>query len=172
MPTTGQNWSVDPFEGVIKDGFVWGRGALDDKHALIGIVEAIEFLLKQGLRPARSVFVAFGHDEEATGIAGAQLIVKHLQVSAWATRVGMHSGWACADVGCLGNSFREKDSCSRKRETRLSCSCSVRFTILFHGLACHCCVHINCTAGYLSFEPTAQCVAHALKGLACRAHSG
>ena len=93
MPTTGQNWSVDPFEGVIKDGFVWGRGALDDKHALIGIVEAIEFLLKQGVRPARSVFVAFGHDEEATGLAGAQLIVKHLQVSSLPCRAGMRCCW-------------------------------------------------------------------------------
>ncbi len=60
-------WSVHPFEGAIQDGFIWGRGTLDDKVSVMAILEAIEMLLLQGYTPERSLYLAFGHDEEVGG---------------------------------------------------------------------------------------------------------
>jgi carboxypeptidase PM20D1 len=72
-------WTHPPFAGVIADGFVWGRGALDDKASLITILEAVEGLLAEGFRPPRTVYLAFGHDEEVGGDAGAGGITAWLE---------------------------------------------------------------------------------------------
>ncbi len=64
-------WAAPPFSGAIQDGFVYGRGALDDKGALIAILEAAEALAAAGFRPKRTLLFVFGHDEEVLG-AGAQ----------------------------------------------------------------------------------------------------
>ncbi len=71
-------WSVDPFAGIVKDGFIWGRGTTDNKINLISIMEATEKLLGEKYRPDRSVYFAFGHDEEMGG-AGARAIAALLQ---------------------------------------------------------------------------------------------
>ena len=65
-------WTHPPFAGVIDGGFVWGRGTLDDKGGLVAILEAAESLIATGFRPARTVYLAFGHDEEIGGAAGAR----------------------------------------------------------------------------------------------------
>jgi carboxypeptidase PM20D1 len=72
-------WSVPPFSGEIIDGVLWGRGALDDKVSVIGILEAVEYLLEQGHEPVRTFYLAFGHDEEVGGLNGARQIVAHLK---------------------------------------------------------------------------------------------
>lgn len=64
-------WHHAPFAGDIAEGFVWGRGALDDKGSVIAIMEALELLLDTGWQPARDVYVGFGHDEEVGGEGGA-----------------------------------------------------------------------------------------------------
>ena len=66
-PGTEQDWSYPPFEGRIVEGFVWGRGAMDDKAAVLAILEAVEMLLAEGFVPRRTVYLAFGHDEEIGG---------------------------------------------------------------------------------------------------------
>jgi len=66
-PGTEQDWKYPPFAGTIADGAVWGRGAIDDKGSLIGILEAVEVLAKQGFRPRRTVIVVSGGDEEVIG---------------------------------------------------------------------------------------------------------
>ena len=71
-------WSVDPFEGVVKDDFIWGRGTTDDKINLISIFEAAEKLLGERYQPERTIYFAFGHDEEMGG-TGAQAIAAVLQ---------------------------------------------------------------------------------------------
>lgn len=71
-------WSHPPFAGVIADGHVWGRGALDDKLGVLGLLEAIESLLRDGFQPRRTIYLAFGHDEEVGGRGGAVTIAAQL----------------------------------------------------------------------------------------------
>ncbi|CCE01341.1 putative Gly-X carboxypeptidase (CPS1) [Bradyrhizobium sp. STM 3809] len=73
-PGTEPDWAVPPFAGVIKDGFVWGRGAWDDKGNLYAMLEAAEALVKAGFTPKRTIYFAFGHDEEVGGTRGAKAI--------------------------------------------------------------------------------------------------
>lgn len=72
-------WTHLPFEGVVEDGVVWGRGSVDDKVGVIGLLEATEMLLQQGFQPERSVYLAFGHDEEVGGADGAQAVADYFR---------------------------------------------------------------------------------------------
>lgn len=64
-------WSHPPFAGDVADEYVWGRGTLDDKLGVLGLLEAIETLLRDGFQPRRTIYLAFGHDEEILGPRGA-----------------------------------------------------------------------------------------------------
>lgn len=77
-PGTEKTWTQPPFDGVIADGFVWGRGAIDDKGSLVLLMEAVESLLAEGLQPRRTVYLASGFDEEVGGPAGATKIAELL----------------------------------------------------------------------------------------------
>ena len=70
-PGTESLWKKPPFAGVVEEGLVWGRGTLDNKSNLITQMEAAEMLLKAGFKPRRTVYLAFGHDEEVGGRLGA-----------------------------------------------------------------------------------------------------
>jgi carboxypeptidase PM20D1 len=74
-------WEYGPFSGEIADGFVWGRGSLDDKSGVMSILEAAENLAKQGWMPERTVFIALNHDEEIGGQYGAKLISHYFENS-------------------------------------------------------------------------------------------
>jgi carboxypeptidase PM20D1 len=76
---TEEQWQQDPFGGRIADGLIWGRGAIDNKSAVVGTLEAVEMLLGEGFRPARTVFLAYGHDEEVGGAGGAREIAALLK---------------------------------------------------------------------------------------------
>jgi carboxypeptidase PM20D1 len=78
-PVTEPAWDEEPFGGRVMEGFVWGRGTLDNKSALLGIMEAVELLLDEGFRPLRTVYLAFGHDEELGGMGGARTIAALLK---------------------------------------------------------------------------------------------
>lgn len=70
-PGTEARWTHPPFDGVVADGHVWGRGAIDDKGSLVALFEAAEALAGAGYRPRRTVLFAFGHDEEQGGTGAA-----------------------------------------------------------------------------------------------------
>jgi carboxypeptidase PM20D1 len=70
-PGTEGDWQQPPFDGVIVDGYLWGRGAIDDKASVIVILETIEELLSEGFQPQRTMLFSFGHDEEIGGNNGA-----------------------------------------------------------------------------------------------------
>jgi carboxypeptidase PM20D1 len=76
---TKDQWTHKPFAGDIAEGYIWGRGALDNKSDLIGIMEAIEVLLAQGFQPQRTMYIVSGHDEERGGNQGAVKIVALLK---------------------------------------------------------------------------------------------
>lgn len=70
-------WEEGPFSGKIKDGYIWGRGTLDDKINVIGLIEAATLLLQDEFTPSRDLYLAFGHDEEVGGHAGAKSIAAY-----------------------------------------------------------------------------------------------
>jgi len=76
---TVKEWKVDPFEGEIKEGSVWGHGSLDMKCNLVGILEAVETLVEEGFQPKRTIYLAFGHDEEIMGFEESLKIMQHLK---------------------------------------------------------------------------------------------
>lgn len=73
-PGTEENWTQPPFEGRITDGFVWGRGTLDDKFGVTALLEAAEVLLARGFQPKRTILFVLGHDEEVGGGNGARKV--------------------------------------------------------------------------------------------------
>ncbi|SHN36932.1 carboxypeptidase PM20D1 [Duganella sacchari] len=78
-PGTESSWQQPPFDGVVKDGFVWGRGSWDDKGSLVAQMEAIETLLAAGYQPRVTLYLAYGADEEMGGGQGAVEIAKLLK---------------------------------------------------------------------------------------------
>ncbi len=76
---TESNWTYPPFSGRIADGYIWGRGSLDDKGCLLSTMEAVETLLADGYKPRRTVYLAYGHDEEIDGNNGAAYIAESLK---------------------------------------------------------------------------------------------
>lgn len=76
--TTLEDWEAGPFSGDIIDGKIIGRGSLDDKVNVIATIEACEKLLSEGFQPERTIYFAFGHDEEIGGENGAKLIAEYL----------------------------------------------------------------------------------------------
>ena len=85
------------FEGVIEGGFVWGRGTIDDKGSLVAILEAVEALLRAGFAPARTVYLAFGHDEEISGLHGATRIVDALAARGVRAELALDEGSALVE---------------------------------------------------------------------------
>lgn len=74
-----QGWQKPPFGGDVDGGFIWGRGSLDDKSSVLGILEAVERLIAEGFVPKRTIYLAFGHDEEVGGARGARAISELLE---------------------------------------------------------------------------------------------
>lgn len=86
VPADPANWSVDPFEGVIRDGMLWGRGAVDMKNMDAMIITALGDIVESGRQPARDLVIAFFADEENGGVFGAQhLVDNHPELFAGAT---------------------------------------------------------------------------------------
>ena len=76
-PGTEAQWTHPPFDGVIADGAVWGRGSVDDKGSLVSIFEALDQLAASGFKPRRTVIVISGQDEETVG-SGAKAAAAYL----------------------------------------------------------------------------------------------
>lgn len=75
-PGTEEKWQSAPFAGEIKDGFVWGRGAWDNKANLISQMEAVEMLLAEGFKPRQTIYMVMGADEEVGGVRGAKKVAE------------------------------------------------------------------------------------------------
>lgn len=76
VPVNAGDWTHEPFGGVIDDEFIWGRGTLDTKNSLMASLEAAEALCAEGFVPDRTIYFAFGGDEEVLGLKGAGEIKK------------------------------------------------------------------------------------------------
>ncbi len=86
VPAQPDNWSVDPFAGEIKDGMLWGRGAVDMKNMDAMMLTALGDILNSGRQPARDLIFAFFADEENGGVFGSSYLVDtHPELFAGAT---------------------------------------------------------------------------------------
>lgn len=72
-------WKQEPFAGTIADGYIWGRGAIDDKCQVQAILEAAEMKIKEGWQPQRTLYFVFGQDEEVGGPEGARYVAEVLE---------------------------------------------------------------------------------------------
>lgn len=75
-PQTRQNWTHPPFAGVVENGVIWGRGALDDKSAVVALMESMETAMAAGFTPSRDIYVALTHDEESGSELGAKAVTQ------------------------------------------------------------------------------------------------
>ena len=97
VPGSEDRWEYPAFEGVVADGYVWGRGAMDDKVGVMATLEAVEGLVEAGFTPRRTVYLAFGHDEELGGDAGAGAITKLLRSRGVVLWFSLDEGMAIID---------------------------------------------------------------------------
>ncbi len=74
VPADGDGWDEPPFDAVLKDGIIWGRGALDTKVTLCAIMEAAEQLISEGFVPANDIYLAFSGEEEPAGPSAGDIV--------------------------------------------------------------------------------------------------
>jgi carboxypeptidase PM20D1 len=89
-----QLWTVEPFGGEVKENYIWGRGATDDKINLISIMEAAEKLVAENYQPDRTIYLVFGHDEEVGG-KGA------IAMAAWFKAAGIEAELVLDEGGII-----------------------------------------------------------------------
>ena len=77
VPANASDWSVDPFSGLIKDGFIWGRGAVDMKDMDAMILATVRMWQRTGYKPPKNILLVFFADEEAGSNYGSRWLVKH-----------------------------------------------------------------------------------------------
>lgn len=91
---TENDWKYPPFDGRVSEGYIWGRGALDVKCGVIGILEAVNYWIQQGYQPERTLLFAFGHDEEVGGRNGAKKIAELLKERGISPEFSLDEGMA------------------------------------------------------------------------------
>ena len=77
VPANAADWSVDPFSGLLKDGCIWGRGAVDMKNMDAMILAVFRLWARHGFRPKRNMVIVFFGDEEAGGIFGSRWMAQN-----------------------------------------------------------------------------------------------
>ena len=94
-PESRESWGQAPFSGHIDTQFVWGRGSLDCKNCVCGLLESIVHLIKSGYEPTRPVYIALGHDEELGGLNGNK------QIAQWMRMQGIRLHCILDEGGCI-----------------------------------------------------------------------
>jgi acetylornithine deacetylase/succinyl-diaminopimelate desuccinylase-like protein len=99
VPADEPEWQVDPFGGLIRDGYLWGRGAVDMKNMDAMILSSVAALIREGDRPKRDLIIAFFADEETGGGLGSKFVVEnHPNLFAGATHAISEVGGYSIDI--------------------------------------------------------------------------
>ena len=96
VPVEEENWKKPPFEAIVEDGVMWGRGTLDTKVTFNGILSAAENLIRQGFRPENDVYFAFSGGEEVNG-PGAESIVNWFRKQGMELKLVLDEGGAVVE---------------------------------------------------------------------------
>jgi acetylornithine deacetylase/succinyl-diaminopimelate desuccinylase-like protein len=100
VPADAAEWSVDPFGGELRDGYVWGRGAVDMKDMDAMTLAVLRDWARTGRKPPRDIVLAFVADEEAGGVHGAHWLVdKHPDLFAECTEAISEVGGFSVSMG-------------------------------------------------------------------------
>ena len=94
-PATAEDWKEPGFSGKIIEGRIWGRGSQDCKNVLVSSMEAVEALLDSDYQPERSIYLAFGQDEEVGGVTGQKVM------SAYFKEKGVHFAAVLDEGGAI-----------------------------------------------------------------------
>lgn len=97
---TEGDWTGAPFEGEIIDGYIYGRGTIDDKGSLVALMEAAEALAASGFQPKRTIYFMFGHDEEVSG-SGAEAGIALLKARGIEPEMALDEGFMIVDPSPL-----------------------------------------------------------------------
>ncbi len=98
VPAEETAWDVPPFEATVLDGVVWGRGTLDTKCTLLGVMESAEHLIKEGFVPKHDIYFSFSGDEEVSG-ESAPAIVSHLKAKGVKPQMVLDEGGVVIEDG-------------------------------------------------------------------------
>ena len=97
---TESDWATGPFSGAVVDGWVYGRGAMDDKGSMVTLFEALDALAKDGFAPKRTILLMLGHDEEVSG-SGAQAGIALLKERGVEPEMALDEGMVILDPSPL-----------------------------------------------------------------------
>ncbi|THG32431.1 M20/M25/M40 family metallo-hydrolase [Naasia lichenicola] len=100
VAASDEGWQHPPFAAELIDGVIHARGAIDDKGALVAILEAVERLATAGFQPEHDVLLSFGHDEETAG-TGARAIVELLRSRGIRPALVLDEGGAVVEPGLV-----------------------------------------------------------------------
>lgn len=96
VPADASEWTVGPLSGEVKDGFVWGRGAVDMKNMVASVLAVAKRRMRTGAPPRRPLVLAFLADEENAGVLGAEWLVRERPelFEGCRTAIGEGGGWS------------------------------------------------------------------------------
>ena len=97
VPVVDEDWTVPPFEGLRREGRVYGRGAQDMKCVVVGYIHAIKKLLRSGFAPVRTIHFSFVPDEEIGGGQGMQVLLESTWFKAKNIGLALDEGLASED---------------------------------------------------------------------------